>query len=70
MERVEIYNATLLRCISETNEISRSELEEKYLVPDPPGVVSGRNAMFDADFVNSAHTATLARTFSHGVTGL
>lgn len=52
MERVEIYNATLLRCISETNEISRSELEEKYLVPDPPGVVSGRNAMFDADLDN------------------
>ncbi len=52
MKRVEVYNATLLQCISETTGITRSELEQKYLVSEPPGVVFSRNAMFDADLEN------------------
>lgn len=43
------YNATLLSIIARKEEITYAELQKEYCVPTPPGVVSSRNIMFDAD---------------------
>ena len=43
------YNATLLSIIAKKEKIIYAELQKEYCVPTPPGVVSSRNIMFDAD---------------------
>ena len=43
------YNATLLGIIARNKEITYAELQNEYCIPTPPGVVSSRNVMFDAD---------------------
>ena len=43
------YNATLLSIIAREKQITYEELQNKYCVPTPPGVILGRNVMFDAD---------------------
>ena len=43
------YNASLLNMIAKKGEITYFELKNLYCVPTPPGIVSGRNVMFDSD---------------------
>lgn len=43
------YNATLLSIIARKKEITYEELQNEYCVPTPPGMVLGRNVMFDDD---------------------
>lgn len=44
-----IFNASLLAIIARKGEITYDELKKEYCEPTPPGVVSGRNVMFDSD---------------------
>ena len=43
------YNGSLLAIIAREGKITYNTLKEKYCVPTPPGVISGKNTMFDSD---------------------
>lgn len=43
------YNASLLGVIAQNGNISYEDLKAEYCSPSPPGVILGKNAMFDSD---------------------
>ena len=44
-----IYNATLLAVIARKGKITYNDLKEEYCEPESPGVILGKNVMFDSD---------------------
>lgn len=44
-----VCNASLLNTIAKRKEITYDELKEEYCEPSPPGVIIGKNVMFDSD---------------------
>ena len=56
------YNVTLLSIIAREKEITYEELQNEYFVPTPPGVILGRNVMFDADLKTLEEEGYINRT--------
>lgn len=44
-----IFNASMLEIIARKGEITYEELKKEHCEPTSPGVISGRNVMFDSD---------------------
>lgn len=62
MKVSKIYNTTLLQIIAQEGEITYIDLKEKYCIPMPPGVVSGRDVMFDSDLKTLETEGYIQRT--------
>ena len=44
-----VYNVSLLEIIAQKEQITYEELKKEYISPTPPGVILGKNVMFDKD---------------------
>ena len=49
MKVSKVYNVSLLNIIAQKGEITYDELKEMYCEPSTPGIVLGKNVMFDSD---------------------
>ena len=49
MKVSKVCNASLLNTIAQRKEITYDNLKAEYCEPTPPGIILGKNVMFDSD---------------------